>query len=203
MTNGVKTRLLTPYVMMCKICKKKCMLRSSEEKPSGAQRGSARLRAARETGQEASERLRLAQRAAKRQRAAQRGSERLRGAERCADGPRAAPRGSDRVRAALSSFGKLRVAQAGPERPRAAQRGRETKNLEFCQVYIMTNGVKPRVLTPYVIICKNYTKYFVQFIYDDIWCQNSRFDIICHDMWLAKNCFFTKKQKLWNFAGYI
>ena len=50
----------------------------------------------------------------------------------------------------------------------------------------MTNGVKIRSLTPYVII---YTpggpkpfETFLQSIYDDIWCQNPSFDIICHDM---------------------
>ena len=50
----------------------------------------------------------------------------------------------------------------------------------------MTNGVKTRGLTPFVMI---YTpgnpkpfETFLQFRNDYIWCQNSSFDIICHDM---------------------
>ena len=90
MTNGVKTRLLTPYVMIYKLQQK-----SQTDRPR-AHRGSARLR---ETQSEA-----------------HRGSARLtktqRGCERCADGPRVAPRASERVRAALSGSGRLGDAQA-------------------------------------------------------------------------------------------
>ena len=166
MTNGVKTRLLTPYVMICRIRKKKCTLRSSEEKPSGAQRGSARLRAARQTGPEATERLRLAQTGSESREEAEsgssglteapRGSERLGMAERCPDGPRVVPRGSNRVRAALSSSARPRDVQVGPERPREAQSGRKAQGKQ-----------KSRILRG---------------TYHDKWCQTSSFDIICHDM---------------------
>ena len=60
------------------------------------------------------------------------------------------------------------------------------KKTFFCILYTMTNGVKTRGLTPYVMICTHGSpkpfETFLQFIDDDIWCQTSSFDIICHDM---------------------
>ena len=79
-------------------------------------------------------------------------------------------------------------------------------------VYMMTYGVKLRVLTPFVIIyklqkfvflLKNKNYGILRGIYDDKWCQNSSFDTICHDIWLAKNCFFAKNLKNANFAEHI
>ena len=105
---------------------------------------------------------------------------------------------------------------------------KKSKNYQFWKAYIMTNGVKSRVLTPYVMICRLQNRFFaknqkninfarhiswqmmskvefwhhmswsvgcknrffakikklliLQVIYHDKWCQNSSFDTICHDL---------------------
>ena len=157
--------------------------------------------AARQTRPEAPEKLRLAQRAAKRQRAAQRASQRLREAQRDSDGLRGAltsaewPLGGMRVFGNLHGFLEfgnlpgfrgsrtLRQGQSGSEQlwtaprcpggPRAAPRGSERKR----------NSGKQKILN-------------LRGIYHDKWCQNSSFDIICHDILLAKNWFSQKIPKL-------
>ena len=204
MTNDVKSRVLTPYVMICRlqksfflqkikklsilegiyhdkwcqnsafdtIChdmqnpqKKNARWGAQRRSRAGlreAQRGSERPDRRAQRPQRGSDWLRLAQRAARRQRAAHRGLQRLREAQRDSEwlrgaltGPEwshEAQTGSERLWAALRGPEMSRWVQSGPARLRAEEKLRENKNLEFCEVHIMTNGVKPRVLTSFVMI---------------------------------------------------
>ena len=134
MTNGVKTRLLTPYVMICRIRKKKM---HAEELRGEAERGSERLSEAQSgqtdgprghrEAQTGSDWLREPRGGRERLIGAYRGSARLRETRNGWEVPWRAQSGPTRLKQGQSGSEQLCEAQRCPGGSRAAPRGSERK----------------------------------------------------------------------------